>query len=338
MAKKKIGSQTIEYETPPVVIGWGNIGGPKEKEGPLGDRFDETEEDLYFGEKTWEQAEVFMQLRALKSALHRARKRPEELDYILSGDLLNQCVSSSFSVRETQIPFLGIYNACATMSEGLGLAAALIDGGFGDCAAAATSSHFCSAERQYRMPLPYGGQRTPTAQWTATAAGAVILAREGEGTRIKSATFGRVVDWGITDQTNMGAAMAPAAYDSLSAFFRDTGTGPKDYDLIATGDLGHLGSKILREFFEKDGNDMSTYEDCGVLLYDKERQDVHSGGSGAGCSAAVLTTEILPALQSGKYKNVLFCATGALLSITTAQQKESIPGVCHVICLEGAKR
>ena len=337
MAKNKIGSQTIGCATPPAIVGWGNLAGLKEQQGPLGECFDETDADPYFGKETWEQAEIYMQRRALHHALHRSGKQVDELDCLLAGDLLNQCISSSFAARDSNVPFLGIYTACATMSQGLGLAAVLLDGGYADCVATVTSSHFCSAERQYRMPLPYGGQRSPTAQWTATAAGAVVLAAEGQGPKIKQVTFGKIVDWGITDQTNMGAAMAPAAYDSLSAYFRDTETKPSDFDLIVTGDLGHLGGKILREFLEKDGFDTTNCTDCGMLLFDKEEQDVHAGGSGAGCSAAVLTAELLPKLATGEYKKLLFCATGALLSPVSAQQKESIPGVCHVICLEGVE-
>ena len=335
MAKNKIGAQTMVCATPPVIVGWGNLAGLKEQQGPLGERFDETDSDPYFGQETWEQAEIYMQRRALYHALHRSGRQVSNLNCMLAGDLLNQCISSSFAARDSNVPFLGIYTACATMSEGLGLAALMVDGGYADCVAAVTSSHFCSAERQYRMPLPYGGQRSPTAQWTATAAGAVVLAAEGRGPRIAQVTFGKIVDWGITDQTNMGAAMAPAAYDSLSVYFRDTGTKPSDFDLVVTGDLGHLGSKILREFLEKDGLDTSNCTDCGMVLFDKKEQDVHAGGSGAGCSAAVLTAELLPQLAAGAYKKLLFCATGALLSPVTAQQKESIPGVCHVICLEG---
>lgn len=335
MASRKIGEQTLRFSNPPVIVGWGNIVGSKEHEGALGDKFDEWESDQYFGQDSWEKAEVFMQRRALSTALAHAKLQPNQLDLMLSGDLLNQCISSSFASRDTDVPFLGLYNACATMSEALGLAAVFLDGGFSDHVAAMTSSHFCCAERQYRMPLSYGGQRCPSAQWTATAAGAVILAAQGEGPRVTGASFGRVVDWGITDQANMGAAMAPAAYDSIIAYLRDTSTKPEDYDIILTGDLGFHGADILRDFLHRDGLDTSKHQDCGMMLYNRKEQDVHAGGSGAGCSAAVLTADILPGLKSGSYHRVLFCATGALLSPLSTMQNESIPGVCHVICLEG---
>lgn len=331
---KKLGAQTYALTHPPSIIGFGGVGGRKEGDGPLGRFFDYISTDDTFGEPTWEKAESTMQRKALTAALNRAGLSPDRLDYLLAGDLLNQCIGSAFAARSFAVPFLGLYGACSTMGESLALAALLLDGGYGQFAAALTSSHFCSAERQYRTPLEYGGQRTPTAQWTATASGAVVLsAAGGSGPRVTHVTVGKVVDKGIRDANNMGAAMAPSAYDTLSAHFRDTGRSPSFYDLIVTGDLGKLGHEIVLDFFRQDRCALSNYNDCGLLLFDLEKQDVHCGASGCGCSAAVLTTLILPGIHAGKWTNVLFCPTGALLSPTSTQQGESIPGVCHAVAL-----
>ena len=260
---------------------------------------------------------------------------PAELDLLFAGDLLNQCVSSSFAARALRAPYLGLYGACSTMGEALLLAALTVDGGYARWAGAAACSHFCTAERQYRTPLEYGCQRPPTAQWTVTGAGAVVLGREGDGPRVTHVTPGRVVDLGITDTGNMGAAMAPAAHDTLTAHFRDTGRRPEDYDLILTGDLGELGSRLLRTLFIREGTDLTErYTDCGLLIYDRQRQDVHCGGSGCGCSASVLACHILPGMAAGRWRRVLFCPTGALHSPTTALQGESVPGICHAVALE----
>lgn len=334
MASKKRGRQTVEFEHPPILLAGANVVGKKEGEGPLASTFDTISQDDRLGQDSWEKAESAMQKGALTAALNKAALAASELDYLLAGDLLNQCISSSFAARGQDIPFLGLYGACSTMGESLLLAAMLLDGGFGRLAAAVTSSHFCSAERQYRTPLQYGGQRPPTAQWTATAAGAVILGTEGQGPRVVRATVGKIVDKGITDANNMGAAMAPAAYDTLSAHFRDTALAPGYYDLIVTGDLGKLGSEIVRDFFKKDGVTLNNYNDCGLLLYDTKKQDVHCGGSGCGCAAAVLTGYLLEGLRSGRWKKLLFCPTGALLSPTSTMQGESIPSVCHAVAIE----
>ena len=334
MNLKRVGRRTVALPHPPSVRSCACIGGKFEGQGPLGSCFDELGEDSFFGEATWEKAESAMQKRALSRALDKAGLKAGDLDYILAGDLLNQCVGSAFGLRDFGIPFYGLYGACSTMGESLSLASLLIDGGFARRAAAMTSSHFCTAERQYRMPVPYGSQRTPTAQWTATAAGCTILEEKGQGPYVTHVICGRIVDKGITDANNMGAAMAPAAYDTLSAFFRDTETGPKDYDLILTGDLGELGHDIVRDFFQRDGVDLGDrYQDCGLLLYDREAQDMHAGASGCGCSAAVLNGYVLPGLRAGKWRQVLFAPTGALLSPTTSFQGESVPGICHAVCL-----
>ena len=328
-------TQTYLLSHPPVVVGYGSAGGRKEQEGPLGRYFAHTCQDDTFQQSSWEMAETTMQQLALESALKRAKLDPQQLDYLLAGDLLNQCISSAFAARWAGVPYLGLYGACSTMGEGLAVASLLLSGGWGKHAAAMTSSHFCSAERQYRTPLEYGCQRPPTAQWTATAAGAVILAAQGKGPKITGVTLGKVMDKGVKDPANMGAAMAPAAYDTLRAHFRDTGRSPEDYDLILTGDLGQLGWQIVSDFFSRDGMPLSNYNDCGLLLFQREAQDVHCGGSGCGCSAAVLTTMVIPGLMSGQWKRVLFCPTGALLSPVSTMQGESIPGICHAIVLEG---
>ena len=328
-------SQTYQLSRPPVIVGYGSAGGRKEKEGPLGRFFDHTCEDDTFQQSSWEMAETTMQQMALESALKRAKLEAQQLDFLLAGDLLNQCISSAFAARWAGVPYLGLYGACSTMGESLALASLLLSGGWGHHAAAMTSSHFCSAERQYRTPLEYGCQRPPTAQWTVTGAGAVVLGREGDGPRVTHVTPGRVVDLGITDTGNMGAAMAPAAHDTLSAHFRDTGRRPEDYDLILTGDLGELGSRLLRTLFIREGTDLTErYTDCGLLIYDRQRQDVHCGGSGCGCSASVLACHILPGMAAGRWRRVLFCPTGALHSPTTALQGESVPGICHAVALE----
>ena len=305
-----------------------------ESQGPLAEYFDRLEQDALFGQQTWEQGESAMQKLALETALSKCGLAKGALDHIFAGDLLNQCIGTSFSLRDSDIPFYGLYGACSTMGESLSLAALLIDGGFSQHAAAMTSSHFCTAERQYRMPVPYGNQRPPTAQWTATAAGCTILGSSGPGPYITHVTCGKIVDKGISDVNNMGAAMAPAAYDTLSAFFRDTGTAPGDYDLILTGDLGKLGHEIVTDFFARDGVRLGQrYLDCGMLLYDLEGQDMHCGASGCGCSAAVLNAYLLPGMRAGKWKKILFAPTGALLSPTSSFQGESIPGICHAVCI-----
>ena len=335
MENKKLGSQTFCPGTPPAIIGYGSAAGGKEREGPLGPCFDHVSQDDTFGEKSWEKAESKMQSLALDGALKRAGLHTVDLDLLLAGDLLNQCIGSSFAARTAAVPYLGLYGACSTMGESLALAALLLGGGYGRHAAAVTSSHFCSAERQYRNPLEYGSQRTPTAQWTATASGAVVLEAGGTGPRVPCVTIGKVRDKGIQDANNMGAAMAPAAYDTLKAHFEDTSRSPDYYDLIVTGDLGYLGRQIVTDFFARDGVRLDNYNDCGLILFHRKEQDVHCGASGCGCSAAVLTAYLLPGLEKGLWRRVLFCPTGALLSPTSTMQGESIPGICHAVVLEG---
>ena len=334
MANKKLGRQTVALQDPPSVIGSAAVVGKKEGEGPLAATFDHISQDDSFGERSWEKAESAMQKLALAAALRKAGLSVSGLDYLLAGDLLNQCIGSGFAVRGQDVPFFGLYGACSTMAESLSLASMLLDGGYGTKIAAMTSSHFCSAERQYRSPLEYGGQRTPTAQWTVTGSGCVILADQGPGPYITHVTTGKVVDKGIKDAANMGAAMAPAAYSTLSAHFQDTGRKPSDYDLIVTGDLGQLGRDIVADWFHRDGMELKNFNDCGTLIYDLEGQDVHCGGSGCGCSAVVLAGMLLNGMAGGRWKRILFCGTGALLSPTSSQQGESIPAICHAVALD----
>ena len=325
--------RTVAFSGRPTALGWANCVGKKEGEGPLSACFDYIAEDDSFGQSSWEKAEQAMQKQALSLALEKTGLSASETDYLFAGDLLNQCISSGYAARGREIPFFGLYGACSTMGEGLILAAMVLDGGFGRRAAAVASSHFCSAERQYRTPLEYGGQRTPTAQWTVTGAGAVILGTDGAGPCLTHATVGKVVDKGIKDANNMGAAMAPAAADTIAAHFQDTGRTPADYDLVVTGDLGALGSELMLELLRQQGFTLSNHLDCGCLIFDAGKQDVHCGGSGCGCCASVLTGYLLPGLAAGKWKKILFCPTGALHSPTACCQGESIPGICHALAI-----
>ena len=338
MALYKRGRQSFVPGYPIVVTKWASIAGKKESEGPLASGFDQCCQDTYFGEKTWEQGEKRMQQMALTTLMEKAGLSNENIDMVFSGDLLNQCIGSSFTLRNANIPHLGLYGACSTMAESLLLASMAVGGGFADTVVAMTSSHFASSERQYRFPLGYGGQRTPTAQWTVTGSGAALVCSHGKGPRITAATIGTVTDLGIKDANNMGAAMAPAAYDTLSAFFRDTGYKPADFDLILTGDLGELGHAIVRDFFQRDGVDMGPqFQDCGLLLYDRKHQDMHAGASGCGCSASVLNGYLLRKMREGKWKTILFAPTGALLSPTSSGQGESIPSICHAVRLSAVR-
>ena len=338
MTSRRLGRQTVALLRPPSVVSYANVGGKFEANGPLAGHFDLLCTDSFFGKDTWEQAESAMQQEALTRALEKGGLTPAELDYVLAGDLLNQCIGTAFGLRDFQIPFFGLYGACSTMGESLALGSLLLSGGHARTAACMTSSHYCTAERQYRMPVPYGSQRTPTAQWTATAAGCCILGDQVDGPYITHVTCGKIVDMGITDVNNMGAAMAPAAYDTLSALFRETKTGPGDYDLIVTGDLGALGHAIVTDLFRRDGVDLSrNYQDCGLLLYDLEKQDMHAGGSGCGCSAAVLNGYLLDGLRRGRWRRLVFAPTGALLSPTSSFQGESVPGICHAVVFSAGK-
>ena len=333
---KRMGRYTVIMERKPAILGYAAICGKKESEGPLGAAFDLTYEDTTLGEKSWEKAESRLQKEAVNCAMKKAGVTAGAVDYIFAGDLLNQCISSTFGLRSLGIPFLGQYGACSTMAESLLLSSMAVGGGFADNAVAMTSSHFASSERQYRFPLGYGGQRTPTAQWTVTGSGAALVRRDGHGPRITGCTVGTVTDLGIKDANNMGAAMAPAAYATIKAHFDDMKTAPEDFDLIVTGDLGQLGKEMLLELARRDGVSLGgKLTDCGTMVFDNDKQDVHAGGSGCGCSAITLCGYLLGQLNGGKLKKILFCGTGALLSPTSTQQGLPIPGVCHAVCIAG---
>ena len=338
MAQNKRGRQSFCLPEMPVITAWASVAGKKESEGPLATSFDITAKDTLFGQKTWEQAEKQMQKLALETLTKKAGLSRQQLGMVFSGDLLNQCIGSSFTLRNTGIPHLGLYGTCSTMAESLLMPSMAVSGGFSDKVVAMTSSHFASSERQYRFPLGYGGQRTPTAQWTVTGSGAALVCSAGKGPRIDSCTAGTVTDLGIKDANNMGAAMAPAAYATIRAHLDDLHRTPDDFDLIVTGDLGQLGKEALLELSRLDGLSLGgKLTDCGTLVFDNTVQDVHAGGSGCGCSAITLCGYLLEQLRSGKLKQVLFCGTGALLSPTSTQQGLPIPGVCHAVCITGGQ-
>ena len=335
-AKNKRGKQSFILPQMPVITAWASVAGKKESQGPLASHFDYTSQDTLFGQSTWEQAEKRMQQLALETLAAKAGITKEQFSLVYSGDLLNQCIGSSFSLNNTNIPHLGLYGACSTMAESLLLAAMTVSGGFSDRVVAMTSSHFASSERQYRFPLGYGGQRTPTAQWTVTGSGAALVRAEGDGPRIESCTIGTVMELGIQDANNMGAAMAPAAYHTIRAHMDDLKMQPSDFDLIVTGDLGALGKEMLLKLAQQDGMYIrDNLMDCGTMVFDREKQDVHAGGSGCGCSAITLCGYLLEQLKAGKLRRMLFCGTGALLSPTSTQQGLSIPGVCHAVSIIG---
>ena len=331
---QRIGQRTVRFDHPPGILGYASVVGTKEAAGPLRGTFDVVGEDSHFGQKTWELAESQMQKTALETAAQKAGVSLGGLDMILAGDLLNQCIDSAFASVQSNVPYLGLYGACSTMAEGLAVGACLIDGGCANRLAAAASSHFCSAERQYRFPLAYGGQRPPTAQWTATASGAVVLDGAAKDLCITHAVIGQMVDLGVKDANNMGAAMAPAAYHTLSMLFEDLDAHPGDFDCIVTGDLADVGASLLVRLLEQDGIDITpVYSDCGSMLYGDD-QDVHAGGSGCGCSAAVLCGKLLRQMQEGTLKRLVFAGTGALMSPTSIQQGQAIAGVCHAVVIE----
>ena len=390
---ERIGQRTLRFDQAPRILSHAAAVGKKEGAGPLGARFDFVAPDDRMGQKSWELAESELQKTAIRTALQKGGLSRDDLDLVLAGDLLNQCTGSFLASMQSDVPYLGQYGACSTMAQGLALGACLLAGGAARRLLAAASSHFCSAERQYRFPLAYGGQRTPTAQWTATAAGAAVLAagqprrksapqgagavlaagqpcrksapqgagavlaagqprrksapqgaetaagRSGQDAAdgdllITHALFGKMVEMGVTDANNMGAAMAPAAYDTLSTLLADLGAQPRDFDCIVTGDLGHVGADILLTLLREDGIDLSpVYSDCGSLLFG-EKQDAHAGGSGCGCSAAVLCGPLLRDMHAGKIRRLVFAGTGAMMSPTSVQQGQPIAGICHAVVIE----
>ena len=332
---KKIGTQTIKFDTPPTILETASIVGPKEAEGPMAKYFDQCLDDEFWGEKTWEKAESKIIKETVNSVIAKSGIASDKIDFCFAGDLLNQCISSSFGLRESNIPFFGVFGACSTFVESLCLGSVFVEGNAANYTLCAASSHFCSAEKQFRFPLELGNQRPPSAQWTVTGAGAAIVSKNGTGPFITHITPGKIVDMGIKDANNMGAAMAPAALDTLLTHFKDTGRKPSYYDGIFTGDLGHIGKEILIEMAQTEGyNIKSNYNDCGVLIFDKEKQDTHSGGSGCACCASVFSGFLFNQLKTKKLSKILLIATGALTNSTTNQQGESIPGIAHAISIE----
>lgn len=337
MKKQHRENQTIYFKNKPIIIGNYSIVGPLEANGPFSDYFDYTMKKDDFGEKTYEMAERKMIEHAVMGAINSAKLAPNQIDMFLAGDLLNQIISSSYAARQFDMTYIGLFGACSTMAESLALGATLVDAGHFNNVACATVSHFSTAERQFRFPLELGNQRPPTSQWTVTGSGCTILSNSGVGPRITMATFGKVADYGICDVNNMGAAMAPAAMNTLIAHFKDTKTKPEDYDLIVTGDLGKLGVEILIDLMEENGYKLGTnYCDCGQLIYDRS-QSVLMGGSGCGCSASMVNGYFLKKMREGVYNKILFMATGALLSTLSCQQGDSIPGIAHAVVIENVK-
>ena len=332
---KKIGTQTFKLDNPVTIFETASIVGKKEADGPLAKYFDVCLQDEFFGEKTWEKAESKMIKFAIETVIRKSNIAVSDIDYLLAGDLLNQCISSSFGIRDFEIPFLGIFGACSTFVEGMMIGSMLLDGGAGNYALAATSSHFCSAEKQFRFPLELGNQRPPTSQWTVTGSSAAVLSKLGTGPFITHVTPGKIVDRGITDANNMGSAMAPAAVSTILTHLKDTGRKPTYYDAIITGDLGHIGKGMGLDLCKAEGFQLSSiYNDCGVLMFDKEKQDTHSGGSGCACCGTVFSGYFFNQLKEKKIKKMLLVATGALMNSTSTQQGESIPGIAHAVSIE----
>jgi stage V sporulation protein AD len=334
MADKHIGKQTVVLNNPPTIKATASIVGPKEGKGALKKGFDFIIPDELWGEDSWEKAESKLVRETFAKLLQNSGLSNDKIEYILAGDLLNQCIAANYGLRESNVPFLGLYGACSTMAESMSIGSMLVDGGFADNVVCLTSSHFCSAEKQFRFPLELGSQRTPTSQWTVTGSGAVVLSSQGTGPYIKHITIGKINDLGVTDVNNMGAAMAPAAADTILTHFADTGLVPEYYDLIVTGDLGKVGKQLCIDILRMNGlNIEAMYNDCGVMIYNLEEQDAHAGGSGCGCSATVFAGHIYKEMMKGNLKRVLFIATGALMSPISLQQKESIPGIAHAVSI-----
>lgn len=332
-----VGKQSIQFEQAPYVLGSASIVGKKEGEGPLGKLFDVVGEDDKFGEDTWEEAESTLQKEAVMLAMGKAGLKKEDIRYIFGGDLLGQNIATTFGLMELNIPLFGLYGACSTAGESLSLAAMAVAAGYGENVLAVTSSHFASAEKQFRFPLEYANQRPLSATWTVTGSGAFVLGTRRGKTRITGITTGKVVDYGVKDSMNMGAAMAPAACDTIYQHLQDFQRQPGDYDKIVTGDLGTVGQEILIRLLEEKGVDISkVHMDCGIEIFDSEEQNTNAGGSGCGCSAVTLSALLLPKLEKGTYKRILFVPTGALLSTVSFNEGQSIPGIAHAVVLEYA--
>ncbi|NLK21577.1 MAG: stage V sporulation protein AD [Epulopiscium sp.] len=332
---KHIGKQSIKFDLPPSIISAASTVGSKEGKGPLGTYFDVVLQDPLWGEDSWEKAESKLVQKTIERVIQKANLTPEDIQYIFAGDLLNQLTASTFGLRSFDIPFFGLFGACSTMGESMALGAMTIDGGFANYVVAEASSHFCGSEKQFRFPLELGTQRPLTASWTVTGSGAVILGKNGPGPYITYITPGKIIDLGIKDPMNMGAAMAPAAADTIINHFQDTGRTPKDYDLIITGDLGSVGKELALELVKKSGYDIeSIFSDCGVEIFDAATQDTHAGGSGCGCSAVTFAGYLYKEMQNNKWSRILFIPTGALMSPGSTQQGESIPSIAHAVAIE----
>ncbi|MDR1703419.1 MAG: stage V sporulation protein AD [Clostridiales bacterium] len=333
---KKTGAQTVLMREPVSIISAAAITGPQEGQGPLSRYFDRSTEDMQLGCKSWEQAESRYVEDCIKLAIQKSGLLDTEIDCILAGDLLNQSIGTTFGVRELNRPFMGLFGACSTFGLAMALGAMLVDGGFYQHVVASASSHFCAAEKQFRFPMEFGSQRPPTSTWTVTGNGAVVLSREAKGRfpRVTAYTAGKIVDLGVNDASNMGAAMAPSAADTLIAHFKDTGRAPEYYDLIITGDLGHVGGELAVSIVREQGYCLKNYSDCGIEIFNRETQDTHAGGSGCACSAVTFSGYLYNCLTEKRMNKILFMPTGALLSTTSSQQGETIPGICHAIAIE----
>lgn len=336
--QKQCGAQSIKFGNPPTILAGAAIVGPKEGEGPLAKYFDKISADMLFGQDSWEKAESEIVRQGIELAVEKASLKLNDIRYILAGDLLNQGTGSTFGVRSLNRPYFGLYGACSTIGEAMTLGATLVDGGFADNVVSAASSHFCGAEKTFRFPLELGSQRAPTSSWTVTGDGAVVIAKTGDGPKITGATTGKVVDMGIKDVNNMGAAMAPAAADVIATHFKDFNITPDYYDMIVTGDLGYIGSDLLVKLVNKEGYDISTnHTDCGVEIFDKETQNTLAGGSGCGCAATTFAGYLLHRLNKKEINRLLFIPTGAMHSVVTAQQGETIPGIAHAVVVENVR-
>lgn len=333
------GYQSWEFKNKPVILATATVVGPEEGKGPLGNDFDIVHGDTALAEKSWEKAEKKLMEEAAKLAIENAKLTKEKINFYVAGDLMNQIISSSFAARTMAIPYLGVFGACSTSMESLAVASMIVNSGGAKFALAGTCSHNSTAEKQFRYPTEYGSQKPPTAQYTVTGAGAAVVAREGDGPVVTRATLGRVIDMGIKDPFNMGAAMAPAAVDTIQAHFRDFGINPEEYDLIVTGDLASVGYEIAKELFKKHNVPIgkTTYKDCGLMIYDLAKQSVQAGGSGCGCSAVVTYGHLYKKLQAGELKRILVVATGALLSPLSFQQGETIPCIAHAVAIESGQ-
>lgn len=341
MSKKMIGKQSVEFKEPPYITGWSSVAGKKEGDGPLGSYFDLIEEDPLFGGATWEEAESRMQKKAAELAIKKASLKNTDIRYLVAGDLLGQLIATSFGIMDLEIPMFGVYGACSTMGESLAVGAMLVEGGYGDHVLALTSSHNSSAEKQFRFPTAYGSQKPLSATWTVTGSGGVVLSAQkqkgcqGPDLVIGGITTGKIMDYGVKDSMNMGACMAPAAFNVIESNLNDFQRTPDDYDKIITGDLGTVGQKILIDLLKEKGFDISkNHMDCGIEIYNSQEQDTHAGGSGCGCSAITLNGLVMDKLNKGEWKRVLFVPTGALLSTVSFNEGNSVPGIAHGVVIE----